>query len=145
MVKAITKGKNGEIEIKNILVAAMAEIENQMFAEGFSVKLHSENVTRCSSIQADKGGSDIVGIPWFSIEVKRNQNLNLLESWWQQCCTQAKEHEMPILFYRQNNRRWHVRWQLWSPEPPYQLIVADTYLPPFLAWFQPWYRQKLQL
>lgn len=96
------KGKRGEREIADRFIAIMEQVEKELWKKGYS-----EDVKR-NTLQSDRGGFDLVGIPGLAIEVKRCETLQL-GSWWQQCCKQAKDGLLPVLFYRQNNRAWKVR------------------------------------
>lgn len=60
-----------------------------------------------NTVQSDRGGSDIVGLPWLAAEVKNveQQNTANLEAWWQQAVEQAQAWSTrqqpltPVLFY----------------------------------------------
>lgn len=132
------KGKRGEQEIARILVAAMARVEANVDATRTPISTY---VKRCSSMQADRGGTDIVGIPGFAIEVKRGETL-LLDKWWQQCTTEARYGDMPVLFYRQNRKAWMVRWYMCTSKP-HHWLVADVRMSVWLDWFVDWYENWL--
>jgi hypothetical protein len=53
------------------------------------------------------GDSDLLGVPGWSIEIKRyaNASASQIASWWDQCVGQA-DGEIPVLFYRLNRGRW---------------------------------------
>lgn len=131
-----TKGKGGEREIAKIFIERMQRIENIVGGNK-----HSENVKRCSSVQADSGGSDLLGVPELSIEVKRSEQLNV-DKWWEQCSAQARPNEMPVLFYRQNRKTWRVRWYMCSCSP-HKWIVAEISAKQFFDWFDQWYQEFL--
>lgn len=58
--------------------------------------------------QVRDGGADIINLRPFAIEVKRQESLNI-KAWLKQAKSQAtKKNPIPVLFYRQNNRQWHV-------------------------------------
>lgn len=133
-----TKGANGEREIARILVAAMARVEANVNASRTPI---SEFVKRCSSSQADRGGSDIVGIPGFAIEVKRGEKL-LLDQWWKQTSDACHGNDMPVLFYRQNRKPWYVRWYMCTSKP-HHWYVADVPMRVWLDWFVDWYEHWL--
>jgi len=84
------KGQGGEREVVNLLNAAL----------GLNLR---RNVA-----QTQEGGADIVRIPGFSIEVKRQEVLKV-SAWWTQTLRQAKEGTIPVLIYRQNRHPWRVR------------------------------------
>jgi len=56
--------------------------------------------------QVRDGGADIMGLPPFAIEVKRQQSLNI-NAWLKQAVSQVTpKNPIPVLAYRQNNRKW---------------------------------------
>lgn len=58
------------------------------------------------------GDSDILGVPGWSIESKR-QDRPLIRQWWAQTVEQAEAAELlPVLFYRLPRREWRVMWPL---------------------------------
>jgi hypothetical protein len=98
---ARNKGKRGEREIADIFIELMQGIEKELWKKGYS-----EEVKR-NTLQSDRGGYDIVGIPGLAIEVKRQEVLQL-GPWWQQTLDQAKG-AMPVLIYRASRQPWRVR------------------------------------
>jgi len=62
------------------------------------------------------GQSDVTGLEWLSIEVKRVENdlPSGLNAWWEQCKRQAHEHQQPVLFHRMNGREWNVRTYIFT-------------------------------
>jgi hypothetical protein len=138
MININNKGASGEREVARLLVAAMAGVEARVNAVRTPL---SEHVKRCSSSQADRGGTDIVGIPGFAIEVKRGETL-LLDKWWQQCVREAKKGDMPVLFYRQNRKAWRVRWYMCTCAP-HHWLVCDMHIQQWVVWFTDWYELYL--
>lgn len=63
--------------------------------------------------QAHSGGHDIHGLKWLALEVKRQENVGMMGSWWAQTLTQAGKcgaDAVPVLMHRQNgHREWRVR------------------------------------
>lgn len=59
------------------------------------------------------GDSDLLGVPGWSVEIKRyaNANASQIAAWWQQCVDQAAG-ELPVLFYRLNRGQWRAVWPL---------------------------------
>ncbi len=58
------------------------------------------------------GDSDILGVPGWSLEVKR-QDRPLIRQWWAQTVEQAEQASLlPALFYRLPRRPWRVMWPL---------------------------------
>lgn len=95
-----TKGATAEREIKDRFRDVMAAVEEALGIKGGM----SEGVKR-NTLQSDRGGDDIAGVPLVSIEVKRHETPNL-NAWWQQTTTQAKDRELPVLFWRKSREAW---------------------------------------
>jgi Holliday junction resolvase len=59
------------------------------------------------------GDSDLVGVPGWSIEVKRYGTASRADiaRWWAQTVAQAAT-DRPVLFYRQNRDDWRAVWPL---------------------------------
>jgi Holliday junction resolvase len=73
------------------------------------------------------GGSDILGVPGFAIEVKRAAK-PLIAQWWAQTVSQAElVKELPCLWYRLDRRSWRVLLPLWA-------ICADAHPSYDLEW-----------
>lgn len=82
------KGKAGEREVADML----------FYATG---KMVTRNLD-----QTRNGGHDLDGVPGLSIEVKRQERLNI-NTWWKQTTRQANQVEgIPVLAYRQNYKPW---------------------------------------
>lgn len=60
--------------------------------------------------QVRDGGADIIDVPPYAIEVKRQESLNL-NGWWKQALSQrTSKCPIAVLVWRQNNARtWNVR------------------------------------
>lgn len=140
MINIRNKGKSGEREIITLFIEHMSAVEKQLGLTWH--KLPSMEVKRCSSQQADGGGSDIVGIPGIAVEVKRGETLNV-NAWWKQCCDQAPGNLMPVLFYRKNRMTWRVVMYTLTPDPhlwlPTELSARD-----FFQWFDTYYEWHLK-
>jgi hypothetical protein len=87
--------------------------------------------------QAHKGGDDVWGLAWLSIEVKHQETYHL-NDWWEQAKAQARGHAKPVLFYRRNGVQWTVRMLVKVPTSPATFIwfPADLTLGRFLHWFE---------
>lgn len=59
------------------------------------------------------GDSDLVGVPGWSIEVKRRRTAGRAEiaGWWRQACAQARDG-LPVLFYRLDRDSWRAVWSV---------------------------------
>ena len=87
-------------------------------------------------VQAHKGGDDVVGLEWLSIEVK-HQEVFHVNDWWAQAKRQAKGDQRPVLFYRRNHGPWTVRMLVKVPTGPQSFVwlPADLTLERFILWF----------
>ena len=103
------KGKRGERAVIDWLQPIVDEVYTSC---GLKPVLLQRN-----TIQSDRGGSDLVGLPWLSAEVKNveNDSPGLLAEWWNQTEAQARQWAqpgkrlMPVLFYMRNRRPIRVR------------------------------------
>lgn len=78
---AVSKGKRGEREVCDELQPVVDSVATSM---GMAAPRIRRNLA-----QSGDGGEDIVGLPWYAIEVKRCETL-ALDKWWRQCVTQAR-------------------------------------------------------
>lgn len=62
-------------------------------------------------VRQHDGDSDILGVPGWCIEVKNCADLRLGE-WWRQAIDQARDGDLPCLFYKLPRRGWRVAWPL---------------------------------
>jgi hypothetical protein len=74
------KGANGEREVCDLLQPVVDRVAAE---HGLVAPRLRRNVEACQV-----GGEDIVGLPWYSIEVKRVERIEL-DKWWRQACVQA--------------------------------------------------------
>lgn len=88
-------------------------------------------------LQAHKGGHDIHGLEWASIEVK-NQATLAVESWWTQTISQMKPGQVPILLYKKSRGKWHCRMPVRLQIAPQQheLTAGDVDFGAFLRYFE---------
>lgn len=90
-----------------------------------------------NTTQSDRGGYDIVGLPYLAVEVKHQEQF-ALAAWWKQTVEQAGENQHPVLFYRRNNLAWRVRMVGTLPKVAewVELTQApvDMDTEPFLSW-----------
>lgn len=132
------KGKSGEYEIIQLLKPIVDKVYMKYASE---VPLLERN-----SLQTNKGGSDIAGLPWLAIEVKRQETLNLVD-WWEQSLKSTRKGQVTVLVYRQDRRKW--RAQLLAALPlnnnrqhlelelsSIGLIKVDITIEDFLDWFE---------
>lgn len=70
--------------------------------------------------QSRSGGHDLTGTDGWSIEVKRQERLNI-SAWWAQAVVQAeKTKTRPALAYRQSRRSWRFMVRLSDINADYQ-------------------------
>ena len=113
------KGANGERE-------AAKWLELELRLEPGSMQ---RNLEQCRS-----GGFDLIGCPPFAFEVKRCQVLSKRD-WWLQVVTGCNsEYNIPVVMYRQNNKKWKflisAKW-LGLENGYIELEVRE-----FIAWFR---------
>jgi len=123
---ARSKGARGEREIIDLL----QPIVNAAYT---AVNKQPPQLKRTSSMQADGGGCDVHGLDWLAMEVKRCETLHV-EVWWQQCVSQAKPGQLPVLVYRQNKRQWRVRLYV-ALSVPRICVLAELSIDDFLVYF----------
>lgn len=134
------KGKRGEREIADRFIEIMESIENKLWSK---VK-HSQEVKR-NTLQSDRGGFDLVGIPGLAIEIKRCETL-ALGSWWSQCLAQARHGLMPVLFYRQSRKPWMVRtYTCIAIGPSSHWVVSDFEADGFFKFYEQYYTDLISV
>lgn len=145
MIHIVNKGKTGEREVADAMnycvYLAMQEL-------GYPKEecLKGMSTIQRNQIQTAIGGSDLIGCFGLSIEVKRQETLNI-PIWWRQCETAAKrDSAIPVLIYRQNNKPWKVRTYLWIPLPDGHQVqtIGEFDWDTFRFWFKEWVRSSLQ-
>lgn len=87
-----TKGQSGEREVAGLI----------RDLTGWDVQRRVRN---------HAGDSDLVGVPGWSVEVKRHKTAGRAEiaGWWRQTCAQATTL-LPVLFYRLDRDSWRAVW-----------------------------------
>lgn len=99
------KGARGEREIavmiNNLLFAVL---KKKGFDDEYCKK--AWNAVQRNSLQSAVGGADMTECFGLSVEVKRQETLNV-NTWWKQtCASAARNNDMPVLIYRQNKQKW---------------------------------------
>jgi len=82
------KGKKGEREVARILRD-----------HGYT------DARRGQQFQGSPDSPDVVGLPGFHIEVKRTEQCRLYD-YMEQAESDAGEAEIPVVFHRQNRKKW---------------------------------------
>lgn len=112
-----TKGQKGERE-----------------AAGLIEELTGWKVRR--RVRQHDGDSDLVGVPGWSVEVKRAKEAHIA-AWWRQAVQQAAQDgtTTPVLVYRIDRRDWRAVWPSgygpledleWAVEGPIQVWAAKA-------------------
>lgn len=100
------KGKKGERDVRDLFRAALAHCMDDV-----------EDIRR-NHQQAEIGGADLVGLPYFSVEIKRMAKITWgkqLMDWWAQCQEQADTDGLhPCLVFRQDRGKWFVMIEAWA-------------------------------
>ena len=97
------KGAGGEREI----IALLEPIVRAKMLE-FGLQVPDKPILQRNQNQSAVGGCDLTNTFGLAIEVKRQEQLAVNE-WWRQCCASAaRNHERPVLMYRQNQKKWNV-------------------------------------
>lgn len=143
-----TKGAEGERQVVKLLTEIIVRV---MGEEGYpenDIEAARKSVQRNQN-QSAVGGNDLTNTFGMSIEVKRQEQL-AVNQWWKQCETAAlRNHELPVLIYRQNRKAWHVRTYAWLPLPGAEMwaqakAVVEFDEATFKSWFEQWVRGKLK-
>jgi hypothetical protein len=128
------KGKSGEREVRDL------------FRKAFAGVVEDTDVIRRNHQQAEIGGADLVGVPHFSVEVKRVKQIPWgvgLYGWWAQCVKQADEEDKyPCLVFRQDHGKWLV---MIEAKPKVFEDLRWDYTPMIMPWEGfAWYLSTLE-
>ena len=96
------KGKRAERQVVQLLQPVVTEVYSALGCPDDQIPMLQRN-----TIQAHKGGYDIVGLDWLALEVKHQEKLQVAD-WWDQTTRQAGFDKEPVLFYKCNNVRFRV-------------------------------------
>lgn len=138
------KGAAGEREVLTAFRSVMMNVEEQLKDEGLTFVARSDFATR-KRIEKGTSNRDLGNIPLISIEVKRNENLNVAKA-WEQAVRQA-DKLLPVLVYRYNREPWRVRTTAALINPngsPALYVVGEVSLPDFLTYFSALYSGYLK-
>jgi hypothetical protein len=140
------KGANGERDVLSAFRDVMRNVESELTEAGFTFVARSEFATR-KRLERGTSSRDIGNIPIISIEVKRNERLNI-NSAWEQCVRQSDGGLLPTLVYRYNREPWRVRTWIALTHyngtgAPVSYAVGEVSLVDFLTYFARLYREFL--
>lgn len=135
-INARSKGRRGEQEVANLLRDVLTEL-------GITEVQIKRNLMQWGGVKRSASQSDIVGLDFLAIEVKRVEN-NLpsgLAAWWAQAKAQASPQQTAVLFHRMNDRDWNVRFTLET-----QVGATRLRLPVDMEWkiFRIWLKLRLK-
>lgn len=142
---AAAKGANGEREVLSAIRDVMRNVEEALSNEGLAFVARSDFTTR-KRIEAGTSNRDLGNVPIVSIEVKRQEALNVGKAWEQAVRQAEPDALLPVLVYRYNREPWRVRtwlaltspWGEWAGA-----VVGEISLPDFLAYYGRIYRAFL--
>lgn len=144
MVNIRQKGANGEREIYNVLNPIVQNVLRELNYPSDVVNSAANAIQRNQN-QSAVGGNDLTNTFGMSIEVKRQEQLSI-NSWWKQCLEASERNkELPVLLYRQNNKKWQCVTLGWvdlfdGSQMKVRLTMDwDT----FLMWFENWVKSHL--
>lgn len=135
------KGQTGEREIQKILEQVVRKVMTNC-----GQCLPEKAIVQRNQNQSAVGGSDLTGTFGLSIEIKRQEQLNV-NTWWKQCTEQANNlNEHPVLLFRQNGKKWRCITLLWLvlPGQTSRKVRAEIDFETFLAWFEEWVTRKVR-
>ncbi len=134
---ARNKGKRAEREVINAL---------QFEVDGICKEMGRERIElQRNLLQAHRGGADVFGLNWASIEVKRHEDDRQMASWWRQCLEQCRPEQTPILMYRKSAERWKVKMRVTIRISKTKRVTMDvvTDWTSFLRYFRERLRDEL--
>lgn len=127
-LRSRNKGKRGERQVIEMLLPVVIEVYEAAGKDPPELKRNT--------LQSDRGGSDIAGLPWLAIEVKY-QEAESVNAWWEQCVSQAKPDQTPVLFFRRNHAQWRVKmYATLGGGPSGVTVPVSIEVSSFLRWFR---------
>jgi len=145
MIHIVNKGKSGEREVADAMNYCVYLAMTELGYPKEECLIGMKTIQR-NQIQTAIGGSDLIGCYGLSIEVKRQETLNV-NTWWKQCQVSAlRDNAIPVLIYRQNNKPWRVKTYTSMPLPNgHQMqTLAEIDWDTFRIWFTNWVKASLQ-
>ncbi len=102
------KGKRGEREAIQILQPAVDAAYDDLEACGVATSKDRPLLQR-NTVQSDRGGYDVIGLPWLALEVKNAATLQV-PAWWKQTLKQTPPDGLPLLMWKVGGGRgWRAR------------------------------------
>lgn len=140
------KGATGELEVASDLEFIIRKVMRELCIEAPLVQIVQRNQN-----QSAVGGSDLSNTFGLCIEVKRQEALSVNTWWAQVCAAAARNHEPPVLLYRQNRKPWRcvLLTDLALPQRPgggyalSQKVRSEISWEDFKEFFKQWVTSKL--
>lgn len=88
-INSRNKGAAGEREVIHLVQTIMDEVAEEA-SQAYKCSFQFPRLIR-NTLQSAQGGEDIHGLPWYAIEVKRCEKLDV-GRWWLQTTRQAAAH-----------------------------------------------------
>ena len=150
-IHVVNKGKAGEREICAILNAIVKELRQSW---GLPPLAKEDELFQRNQNQSAVGGDDISNSLSLSIEVKRQETLSI-DKWWEQTLFSAgRSKGIPILFFRQNRKKWRCSMFVDVPyrNPFNELstnksllaVRGEITMEEFSRWFRSYYLSYLE-
>jgi hypothetical protein len=145
MVNPRDKGQRGEREAYHMLNGLVVQVLKELGRPESEITKAASAIQRNQN-QSAVGGNDLTNTFGLSIEIKRQENLQV-PAWWRQTIAAAERNgEVPVLLYRQNNKAWRCRtlMELDCPVGNGKMVPAEIDFETFQMWFKDWVRVKLR-
>lgn len=141
------KGMQGEYEVRDLLQVEVNKIYEEWNSNlVLGIGRIEPPTLRRNLEQRRSGGSDLDGLSWLALEVKRQENDSMINQWWDQCKSAAVNDrgvyvKTPVLIWRQNHCPWRVRMfgfliVIDKPGGTRVQLPVDINLQGFLAYFR---------
>lgn len=138
----VEKGKEGERQVCRLLNVVIQDVAKNFDEE---TRQALNKIVQRNQNQSAVGGGDIY-LLGLAIEVKRQETLSV-DAWWRQAvASTSPRYSIPVLMYRQNNRKWHVVMEVNLPHligNRTPKVRAEISIESFLEWFHQWTLQKI--
>lgn len=144
-INARNKGRSGEQEVATLFRGWIEQVREELGLSPEQMPEIKRNQMQTAGQHRSEGQADIVGIDWLSIEVKRveNDGKSNMQSWWEQCKSQAARGADPVLFWRLNGTQWSVKMYGWLALPNERRVRAPVVITDSI--FAVWFRERLKM
>lgn len=142
------KGAEGERQVIKMLTPIIQDVMREMEFPQEKIDAALKMVQRNQN-QSAVGGNDLSNTFGMSIEVKRQEQLSI-GTWWKQCeAAAARNNELPVLIFKQNNKPWRIRTLGFLHTPAanggWSSVRAQVEFDEatFKTWFRAWVKGQL--